>query len=92
VSQIGNKSYAVLYPSEAVSLDDRFPEAHMQSPNMQESPHAHTPESNFNPIEKVSQLNRAVDGWRETRWFLKPEKDEFAGYLFDSEVLREGSD
>jgi hypothetical protein len=82
----------VLYPLEAISLDDRFPEAHMQSPSMQESPHSHAPESSFNSIVKVSQANRAVDGWRETCWFLKPEKDELAGYLFDSEVLREGSD
>jgi hypothetical protein len=80
----------VLYPSEAISLDDRFPEAHMQSPSMQESTHSHTPEGN--PIVKVSQLNRGVDGWRETCWFLKPEKDDLASYLFDSEVLREGSD
>jgi hypothetical protein len=59
---------------------------------MQESPHPHTTEGNFGPVVKVSQLNRAIDGWRETCWFLKREEDELASYLFDSEVLREGSD
>jgi hypothetical protein len=41
---------------------------------------------------KVSQQNRSIDGWRETGWFLKDEEDEVTGYVFDSELLREGSD
>jgi hypothetical protein len=64
----------------------------MQSPIIQESLHSHTPESNSSPGVKVSPLTPAIDGWRETRWFLKHEEDELAGYVFDSEVLREGSD
>ena len=61
----------------------------MQSPSMQES--LYPPERNFSPIVKVNQLNRAV-GCRETGWFLKNEEDELASYVFDSDLLREGSD
>ena len=64
----------------------------MQSPSMQESLHSHTLESDLNPIVKVSQQNRPVDSWTGICRFLKHEKDEPAGYLFDSEPLREGSD
>jgi hypothetical protein len=64
----------------------------MHSPSMQESLHSHTPEPSSNPVSKVIQTDRGVEGWRETCWFLKREEDELAGYLFDSEVLREGSD
>jgi len=64
----------------------------MQSPSIQESLHSQTPEAIFNPVVKVTQPNRGIEGWRETCWFLKHEEDELAGYLFDSEVFREGSD
>ena len=64
----------------------------MQSPSVQELRHSHTPESNPSPIVKVSQLNPPVDVGRGTGWFLKYEEDEPAGYVFYSEVFREGSD
>jgi len=64
----------------------------MKSPSMQESLHSPTPEGNVSITMKVSQQNCAVDGWRESRWFLKHEEDELADYVFDSEPLREGSD
>jgi hypothetical protein len=64
----------------------------MQSHIMQELLHSHPPESNLSPGVKVNQLNSAVDDWRETRWYLNNEEDKLAGYVFDSELLREGSD
>jgi hypothetical protein len=66
----------------------------MESPSIQESLHSHTPEAISNPVVRAiySPPNHGVEGWRETCWFLKHEEDELAGYLFDSEVLREGSD
>jgi hypothetical protein len=64
----------------------------MQSPSTQESVHSHTPENNPNAIMITSQQNQAVDGWRENRCPLKHEQPEPAGYVFDSELLREGSD
>ena len=64
----------------------------MKSPSMQESLLSPTPECNVSPKLKVSRQNCAVDGWRETGWLLKHEQDQLAGYLFDPEPLREGSD
>ena len=64
----------------------------MQSPSIQELLHSHTPKSNPSPIVNVSQLNPAIDGRRENGWFLKQQEDEPAGYVFDSEVFREGAD
>ena len=64
----------------------------MQSPDMQQLLHSHPPESNLSPIMKVIQPNSALDDWRETRWFLNNEEDRLAGYVFDSQLLREGSD
>jgi hypothetical protein len=64
----------------------------MQSPSIHESVHSHTPEAIFNPGVKVAQPDRGIEGWRETCWFLKHEEDELAGYVFASEVFREGSD
>jgi hypothetical protein len=64
----------------------------MQSPSIEKPPQSHTPDKDFSSIVKVSQENRAIDGWRETGWFLKDEEDEITGYVFDSELLREGSD
>ena len=74
------------------ALDDRLPEENMQSPSMQEFLYSHTPENNLNPTAEISHLDRTRDDWREPGWFLKHEKDELAGYLFDSDLLREGSD
>jgi len=64
----------------------------MQSPSMQESVHSYTPENNLNPMVKVSQQNRPDDSWIGACRFLKHGEDEPAGYLFDSEPFREGSD
>ena len=64
----------------------------MQSPSIQESLHSRIPEGNLNSVVKVSQPNRAVEGWRETCWFLRRDKDDLEGYVFDSELMREGSD
>jgi hypothetical protein len=64
----------------------------MQSPSTQESVHSHTPESNPYPIMRTSQQNQAVYGWRENLRPLKHEQPELVGYVFDSELLREGSD
>ena len=64
----------------------------MQSPSLQEALHSHTPESKSSPSVKVSQMNPPLDGWKETGWFRKHEEDEPAGYVFDSEIIREGSD
>ena len=64
----------------------------MQSPSMQEPLHSHTPESNFNPVVKVSQLDLTFNSSSEICCFLRHEEDELAGYVFDSDLLREGSD
>lgn len=64
----------------------------MQSPSIHESPHSHTSEAIFNPVVKVTRPDRGIEGWRETCRFLKHEEEEPAGYVFDSEVFREGSD
>ena len=64
----------------------------MKSPSMEESLHSHTLESDFNPIVRINQQNRAVGGRKEDCWSLKHENEELAGYVFDSELLREGSD
>lgn len=64
----------------------------MPSPSMQESLCSGTPERTLNSVMKVSQLNRTVDGSREPCSSFKHEEDEFAGYIFDSELQREGSD
>ena len=64
----------------------------MQIPSMQESLHSHTAENDLNPIVKVSQQDRSFDSWTGTCRFLKHEEVEPAGYLFDSEPIREGSD
>jgi hypothetical protein len=59
----------------------------MKSP-VQESLHSHTPENNPNPIERICQRVRIVEDSRSS----KRESEEFEGYVFDSELLREGSD
>ena len=64
----------------------------MQYTGMQELLHSHPPKSNLSPIVKVNQLNQSVDDRRKIGWFLKNEEDELAGYVFDSDLLREGSD
>jgi len=64
----------------------------MKSPSMQESLHSHTLESDLNPIVRINEQNRVVEGRKEGCWSLKRENDELAGYDFDSERLREGSD
>jgi len=64
----------------------------MQSPSIEEPLYSHTPESNFSPSMKASQLNPAIDGSKEACWCLKHEEAEPSGYVFDSEVEREGSD
>ena len=64
----------------------------MKSPSMEESLHSHTLESDFNPIVRINQQNRVVGGRKEDCWSLKRENEELAGYVFDSELLREGSD
>jgi len=69
-----------------------IPEANMQSPTMQEWPCSHTPEIDLNPIVKVSQQDRPVDSWTGICRFLKHEENDPAGYFFDFEPIREGSD
>lgn len=64
----------------------------MKSPSMQESLHSHTLESDLNPIVRINQQNRVIEGRKEDCWSLKREHDELAGYDFDSELLHEGSD
>ena len=64
----------------------------MKSPSMQESLPSQTPESDLNPIVRINQQNRVVEGRKEDCWSLKRENNELAGYVFDSEHLREGSD
>jgi hypothetical protein len=64
----------------------------MQSTTIQESVPSHTPEAIFNPNGKVTQSNRGIEGDRETCWFFKHDKDEPAGYPFNSDTFREGSD
>lgn len=64
----------------------------MESPSMQESLHSHTQERDLNPIVKINQEYRIIEIWKEDCSFLKRKKDEPAGYVFDSELLREGSD
>jgi len=64
----------------------------MQSPSIQELLHPHTPESNPSHNVKVSQLNPSIDSRRESCWVTKHEGYEPPAYIFDSEVLREGSD
>jgi hypothetical protein len=59
---------------------------------MEESLHSHTLESDFNPIVRINQQNRVVGGRKEDCWSLKRENEELAGYVFDSELLRAGSD
>ena len=61
----------------------------MHSPSTQKSPHPQTPETSFIPLVKISQPNQITQSWREINWFIENEKDELAGYLFDSEILRE---
>lgn len=89
----GTNVYDLLFASESnLTLSVRLPEANMQSPSIHESPHSHTSEAIFNPVVKVTQPDRGIEGRRETCWFLKHEEDELAGHVFDSEVCREGSD
>jgi hypothetical protein len=64
----------------------------MKSPSMQESLHSHTSESDLNPIVRINQQNRVVEGRKEDCWSLKRGNNELAGYVFDSELLHEGSD
>ena len=64
----------------------------MKSPSMLASLHSHTLESDLNPVVRINQQNRVVEGRKEDCWPLKRENDELAGYVFDSELLREGSD
>ena len=65
----------------------------MPSLIVQESLHPHTPETSYHPVFNATQINRGLDGLRETCWFVKREEDELAGYLFyDDSDLREGSD
>jgi hypothetical protein len=73
--------------------DNPFQEEIMPSLTVQESLHPHTPETSYHPVLSATQSNRGLDSWRETRWFVKREEDELAGYFFadDSEV-RPGAD
>ena len=64
----------------------------MKSPSLQESLHSHTLESDLNPIVRINPKNRFVEGRKEDCWSSKRENEEPAGYVFDSELLREGSD
>ncbi len=65
----------------------------MPSLIVQESLHPHTPENAYQPVFNAPQINRGLDAWRETCWFVKREEDELAGYLFyDDPEAREGSD
>ena len=64
----------------------------MKSPGMLASLHSHSLESDLNPIVRINPQNRFVEGRKEDRWSSKRENEEPAGYVFDSELLREGSD
>ena len=64
----------------------------MKSPCIQESLHSHTPENKADPVERISQRVRIVEIWREDSRSSKRENDELGGYVFDPELLREGSD
>ena len=64
----------------------------MKSLSTQESLHSQTLESDLNPIVRISQQYRGVEDRKEDCWSSKRENNELAGYVFDSQLLREGSD
>jgi len=51
----------------------------MKSPSLQESLHSHSLESDLNPIVRINQQNRVVEGRKEDCWSLKRENEELAG-------------
>ena len=62
----------------------------MQSPVLQDSTPPINPEINFNTMLREFALTQALEGWRDSCWFVKPEVDDLQGYLFteDAEVRR----
>ena len=65
-----------------------FPEAYMQSQNVQNEQSPKDQSSLLNS-HRTGSIKVGVD-WAETGWFLEREKDELAGYLFaeDCEMRR----
>lgn len=57
-----------------------------------ESLDSDAPVSNLDPVVRVTRQLQFSDSWQEHCLFFKREKDELAGYIFDPELLREGSD